>query len=59
VHRLLSIGDKSKVAYLQNARVYKCNAKHDRQKFSLKVGTVFEESAIPSGEVAPCPVVAG
>jgi transposase-like protein len=35
-----------KVTYLANARLYKCNAKHPRQKFSLKVGTVFEDSPI-------------
>ena len=31
----------------QKARVYKCNGKHPKQKFSLKVGTVFEDSPIP------------
>ena len=31
------------VAYLPNARVFKCYQKHERQKFSLKVGTIFEE----------------
>src|ERR1700694_1546770 len=34
------------VAYLPNARVFKCYQKHERQKFSLKVGTIFEDSAI-------------
>jgi transposase-like protein len=34
------------VAYLPNARVFKCYQKHARQKFSLKVGTIFEESPI-------------
>jgi hypothetical protein len=36
------------VSYLPNARVYKCFAKpgHDKVKFSLKVGTIFEESPI-------------
>jgi hypothetical protein len=34
-----------KVTYLEKARVYKCNAKHPKQKFSLKVGTVFEDFA--------------
>lgn len=34
------------VAYLPNARVYKCYEKHERQKFSLKVGTIFEDSPI-------------
>jgi transposase-like protein len=34
------------VKYLSNARVFKCFEKHPRQKFSLKVGTVFEDSPI-------------
>src|SRR5712691_5617932 len=34
------------VKYLPNARVWKCYEKHPRQKFSLKVGTVFEDSPI-------------
>jgi transposase-like protein len=34
------------VDYLPNARVYKCYEKHPRQKFSLKVGTIFEDSPI-------------
>jgi len=32
------------VSYLPNARVSKCYQKHPKQKFSLKVGTVFEDS---------------
>ncbi len=35
-----------KVTYLQNARLYRCYENHPRQKFSLKVGTVFEDSPI-------------
>lgn len=34
------------VAYLENAKLYKCYGKHPKQKFSLKVGTAFEDSAI-------------
>jgi transposase-like protein len=34
------------VAYLENARLYKCYNKHEKAKFSLKVGTIFEDSAI-------------
>jgi len=34
------------VDYLPNARIYKCYEKHARQKFSLKVGTIFEDSPI-------------
>jgi len=36
-----------KVTFLKKARVYKCNGKHPKQKFSLKTGTVFEDSPIP------------
>jgi transposase-like protein len=39
--------ESDRVTYLENARVYKCNEKHPKQKFSLKVGTVFEDSPIP------------
>lgn len=35
-----------KVTYLAKARLYKCYENHPRQKFSLKVGTVFEDSPI-------------
>jgi transposase-like protein len=34
------------VDYLPNANVFKCYEKHSRQKFSLKVGTIFEDSPI-------------
>src|SRR6266566_1470563 len=35
-----------KVTYLQAARLYRCYGDHPKQKFSLKVGTVFEDSPI-------------
>src|SRR5216684_558078 len=38
--------DSDNADYLPNARVYKCYEKHDRVKFSLKVGTIFEDSPI-------------
>jgi transposase-like protein len=38
--------DSEKVSYLQNAKLYKCYENHPKQKFSLKVGTVFEDSPI-------------
>src|SRR5690242_2468953 len=34
------------VKWLPNANLFKCFEKHPRQKFSLKVGTVFEDSPI-------------
>ena len=39
--------DSEKVTYLANAKVYKCSIKHPLQKFSLKVGTIFEDSPLP------------
>jgi|SRR5215469_13153894 len=36
-----------KVTYLEKARLYRCYGNHPKQKFSLKVGTVFEDSPIP------------
>lgn len=35
-----------KVTFLRAARLYKCYGRHPRPKFSLKVGTVFEDSPI-------------
>ena len=35
------------VVYLEKARVWKCYEKHPKAKFSLKVGTLFEDSPIP------------
>lgn len=35
------------VSYLPNAKVFKCYEKHAQQKFSLKVGTIFEDSPLP------------
>ena len=40
------ICDSQKVTYLQSAKLYKCYGAHPRQKFSLKVGTIFEDSPI-------------
>ncbi len=34
------------VDWLSNAGLFKCYEKHPRQKFSLKVGTIFEDSPI-------------
>jgi transposase-like protein len=41
------ICDSDKVAYIEKSHVYWCAGKHKRQKFSLKVGTIFEDSPIP------------
>ena len=44
------------VSYLPNAKVFKCYQKpaHSLQKFSLKVGTIFEDSPIPLEKWLPC-----
>jgi transposase-like protein len=47
-----------KVTYLEKARLYKCYGKHARTKFSLKVGTVFEDSPIPLDKWLPAVWVA-
>src|SRR5271157_471966 len=39
--------DSEEVTYLEKARLYRCYEKHPRQKFSLKIGTVFEDSPVP------------
>ena len=35
-----------KVSFLANAKLWKCYGDHPKAKFSLKVGTIFEDSAI-------------
>lgn len=39
--------DSEKVSYLEKAKLYRCYGDHPKQKFSLKIGTVFEDSPIP------------
>ncbi len=34
------------VSYLANARVWRCHSKHEKRKFSLKTGTIFEDSPL-------------
>ncbi len=38
--------DSENVTYLEKARLFKCYGKHPKAKFSLKVGTIFEDSPI-------------
>lgn len=35
-----------KVVYMDKSKLYNCKVKHPKQKFSLKVGTIFEDSPI-------------
>ena len=39
--------NSEKVTYLAKAKLYRCYGDHPKQKFSLKIGTVFEDSPIP------------
>lgn len=39
--------DSDNVTWLEKARVWKCYAKHERPTFTLKTGTIFENSPIP------------
>jgi hypothetical protein len=41
------------VRFLPNAKLWKCYEKHPRQKFSLKVGTIFEDSPLPLSKWLP------
>lgn len=41
------------VTYLENARVWKCRTKHTHQKFSAKVGTIFEDSPLSLSKWLP------
>ncbi|MDX2149175.1 MAG: IS1595 family transposase [Bryobacteraceae bacterium] len=45
--------NSDKVTYLQNARLWKCYGKHDRPKFSLKTGTIFEDSPLSLSKWLP------
>jgi len=35
------------VRFLSTRRMWECKAKHSRKQFSVKVGTIFEDSALP------------
>src|SRR5439155_26165971 len=41
------------VTYLENARVWKCYENHPQAKFSLKVGTIFEDSPLSLSKWLP------
>ncbi len=40
------------VRYIATRRLWECKNKHSRKQFSVKVGTIFEDSPIASGQVA-------
>ncbi|PYP89791.1 MAG: IS1595 family transposase [Candidatus Angelobacter sp. Gp1-AA117] len=35
------------VSYISTRRIWKCKTKHDHRQFSIKVGTIFEDSPLP------------
>jgi transposase-like protein len=39
--------DSEKVTYLSKARIWKCYSAHPKPRFSLKTGTIFEDSPLP------------
>jgi hypothetical protein len=41
------------VLYMEKARLYFCRAKHEKAKFSLKVGTIFEDSPLSLSKWLP------
>ena len=45
-----------RVIYLEKQNRYKCYGKHPKAQFSLKVGTIFEDSPYQSRQVALCDV---
>lgn len=42
------------VAFLASRRLWKCKTKHPRQQFSIKVGTIMEDSPIGLDKWLPC-----
>jgi transposase-like protein len=45
--------DATKLTWLAKANVYRCYGDHAKQKFSLKVGTIFEDSPLPLSKWLP------
>ena len=43
---------RNDVVFLHNQRKWQCKSVHPKRQFSAKVGTIFEDSPIPLGEVA-------
>src|SRR5439155_17159248 len=39
--------DSTRVGFLSTRRLWECKEKHPRRQFSIKVGTIFEDSPIP------------
>jgi transposase-like protein len=45
--------DATKLTWLAKANVYRCYGDHAKQKFSLKVGTIFEDSPLSLSKWLP------
>jgi transposase-like protein len=42
------------VSYVPSRRVWQCKSRHPKCQFSIKVGTIFEDSPIPLSKWLPC-----
>jgi transposase-like protein len=42
------------VTYVTKRRVWQCKTRHPKAQFSIKVGTIFEDSPIPLSKWLPC-----
>lgn len=42
------------VSYVAKRRVWQCKSRHPKCQFSIKVGTIFEDSPIPLSKWLPC-----
>jgi transposase-like protein len=40
------ICDSQRVSFLSTRRLWKCSQTHDRRQFSIKVGSIFEDSPL-------------
>lgn len=45
--------DATKLTWMAKANLYRCYGDHPKQKFSLKVGTIFEDSPLPLSKWLP------
>src|SRR5712691_1426765 len=43
----------AKVGYLTNQQRWQCSKKHPKRQFSVKVGTIFEDSPVPLSKWLP------
>jgi transposase-like protein len=44
----------TKVSFLKNQQRWQCSSHHPKRQFSVKVGTIFEDSPLDFGKWLPC-----